>query len=456
MEPLEAWLEAPLELRLSADPPRFAEEAATQAQRRGAGAAEVWQVISAPPEELVALRQRAGEDQRALKSLQEQLRQEKAAGLQARQELKRVASERFAAWTTYGLAGLLALALLALGWQVRSTRRRELEAWRRSVALNGGRLDEEKSGESMGTTAWPRTDEPDGPGAAAESGGEAVDADITAPLDVRAIDEAVQAYAQHAEPVAEYAPPVAFRAQDIEHPEDLFDVLQQAEFFVSIGEHEQAVEGLRRHIAQHANSSPLAYLELLRLYHTLGRASAFDGLRVGFEERFNARVPSFAVFQRGGKSLEDYEADVRRLESLWGSVDIVGELDRLMFRREGVASVDRFDLPAYEDLLLLLAIAQSGPGKGDGAASSSSSGKEFAAAPEVKPTPPSLDTLAGDLTLAPSQQMQIHQDPPVGEESAGNAPAPEIVAPDETPKHGEGSGVQLSLEPRDSGRRIVR
>lgn len=453
MEPLDVWLELPPALRLSVEPPRFAEKAVAQAPQHGAGAAEIWQMVNTAPEDLAALQQRAGENEKALKSLEAQLRQEKETGLEVRQGLKRVAAQRFPAWTVYGLAGLLALALLALAWQVRKGRRQALDAWRQSVALNGEHLQADGLSEADGTTVWPQAEEPGHAVTAFDV--DPLDANATAPLDADVIEEAVQAYEQRVASVAQHPLPAVTRAQDIEHPEDLFDVLQQAEFFVSIGEHEQAVEGLRRHIVQHANSSPLAYLELLRLYHTLGRVSAFDGLRVGFEERFNAEVPSFATFQRGGKSLEDYDADLRRLESLWGSVGIVAELDRLMFRRDGAPAVTRFDLPAYEDLLLLLAIAQSGSGKGGDAASPSVAGKVFAATPEARSARPSLDTLAGDLSLEPSRQMQARAGSSAGGASTGSAQAPEIIAPDEVLKRDEDDG-RFSLEPQDSGRRIVK
>ena len=61
------------------------------------------------------------------------------------------------------------------------------------------------------------------------------------------------------------SPPEAAAAAQIVNPEELFDIQQQAEFFVSVGEHDQAVDVLKKHIAAHRETSPSAYLELLRL-----------------------------------------------------------------------------------------------------------------------------------------------------------------------------------------------
>lgn len=54
------------------------------------------------------------------------------------------------------------------------------------------------------------------------------------------------------------------------NPEDLFDIVQQAEFYVSIGEPDLAIGELRQHIAERGSSSPFSYLEL-RLVPPTGR-----------------------------------------------------------------------------------------------------------------------------------------------------------------------------------------
>ena len=435
MEPLDVWQGTPPELRLSVDPPRFADAGSASAQRQGA--AETWQVLETPVQELAKLSQRVAETEREVQALRVQLRQEQAAGLQAQQQLKRAVSERYAAWVVYGLAGLLVLALLGWGWLAWQRRRQTPNAWHQSTTLRDEELETDALSEAVSPTVWPQTEEPDAP--ATKPVVEIQAADPPAPSQEDEEDEAVFAPVQAPLATVESAAPVALHVQDIEHPEDLFDVLQQAEFFISIGEHEQAIESLRRHIGQHAASSPLAYLELLRLYHALGRAAAFDELRASFEERFNAEVPSFATFQRGGRSLEDYPADLERIESLWGSAEVLDELDRLMFRRGGAQAVARFDLPAYEDLLLLLAITPPAAGKGRGAASAPPP-----AAAVAQPARPSVDTLAGDLALEPSRPMPVQGGPSAGRGAAGRAPRPEIVAPEELP---------FDLEPRDHGGR---
>lgn len=449
VEPLELWTETPAKLRLSFDLPAFEETGDVAVQRKAAKA--MWLALNAKPQEIEESAAIAAQAQQQVAALQEQLRKEQAAGLEARRQLERLDAENFSAWVVYALAGLLAVALLGFAWL--QWKRRSLDAaqaWH-GGALQAGDAVEESLDELVGITVWPQTE------AAMEEvppkpvGG---NGDVFSPptasvgSSVAGPFIAAATLADSAAEVEMGAPSPALQVQEIEHPEDLFDVLQQAEFFISIGEHEQAVDGLCRHIAQRAGSSPLAYLELLRLYHTLGRVSAFDELRTGFEERFNAQVPSFATFQRGGKSLEDYPGDLERIQSSWGSEEVVDGLGKLMFRPGAGADMPRFDLPAYEDLLLLLAIAQTTFGKGRSGAT--------AAAPAPAPMGrPSLDTLAGDLMLEPAGHSPARSAPPAPAPDEEGATLPNIVAPEldlGMRDRADGSS-QLSLEPRDLGRR---
>ena len=151
------------------------------------------------------------------------------------------------------------------------------------------------------------------------------------------------------------------------NPEDLFDIVQQAEFYVSIGEHDLAIGELRQHIAERGSSSPFSYLELLRLYHQLGRIEAFDLLRSQFMEHFNAEVPEFSHFAQQGAGLEMYTDALADIEAQWTSNSVLELLESFLFLHpDRTSPAPRFDLAAYDDLLLLLAIAQTTPASARG------------------------------------------------------------------------------------------
>ncbi len=151
-------------------------------------------------------------------------------------------------------------------------------------------------------------------------------------------------------------------------PEDLFDIQQQAEFFVSVGEHDQAIAVLRQHIAAHGDTSAFAYLELLRLYHTLGRVEGFHQLREQFCAQFNVSVPEFGNFHRSGKTLQGFPDALAAIEAEWSSPAVLGVIEGFLFRQADAPKAAQFDLAAFDDLLLLLAIAQTTPASARGPA----------------------------------------------------------------------------------------
>lgn len=147
--------------------------------------------------------------------------------------------------------------------------------------------------------------------------------------------------------------------RQIIQPEAIFDLQQQAEFFISVGENEQAIDVMKKHIAENETSSPLAYLELLRLYHSLGRTEDFNQLRAVFHQHFNANVPAFSVFNQTGRSLLGYADTLAQIEAIWSDAAVLKLLEDCLFHRSTAQPV--FDLQAYDDLMLLYAIAQTTP-----------------------------------------------------------------------------------------------
>jgi len=161
-------------------------------------------------------------------------------------------------------------------------------------------------------------------------------------------------------------PPPAMPALHVVHPEDLFDLQQQAEFFISVGEHDQAIAILTRHINENHAASPWAYLELLRLYRSLSRVGPFNQLRTQFQQHFNAQVPEFAAFHTENRHLLDYPEVLAGIEALWSDDSVLALLESLLFCRHAGDGAQPFDLCAYDDLLMLYAIARTTPASARG------------------------------------------------------------------------------------------
>jgi hypothetical protein len=140
--------------------------------------------------------------------------------------------------------------------------------------------------------------------------------------------------------------------------EELFDVQQQADFFISLGEDAQAIKVLREHIDESLVPSPLAYLDLLKIYHRLDQSDAYEALRVDFNSRFNAGAPAFEQFSDEGRGLEYYERALARIQALWPEPRVLDVIEQSIFREEHDPEAEVFDLEAYRELLLLYAMAK--------------------------------------------------------------------------------------------------
>ncbi|KQP20018.1 FimV family protein [Pseudorhodoferax sp. Leaf267] len=142
------------------------------------------------------------------------------------------------------------------------------------------------------------------------------------------------------------------------NPEEFFDVQQHADFFVSLGQYDQAIEVLKKHIEEQAEMSPLAFLELFKIYHTLGRQGEYNALREEFQRTFNGRVPNFAAFADEGLGLEDYPVPLMSIETAWGETRVLDTIEANIFRHPEDTGRP-LDLAAFRDLLLLYAIAKT-------------------------------------------------------------------------------------------------
>ena len=140
--------------------------------------------------------------------------------------------------------------------------------------------------------------------------------------------------------------------------EALFDIRQQAEFFVSLGQTDQAVRILENRIIENGESSPLIYLDLLKILHTVGLESDFHQFREDFNLLFNCKVPEFSAFNDEGKSLDDYPHVLAHITALWATPKALMVIEASIFRDPWDDKSPPFEMAAFRDLLLLHAIAQ--------------------------------------------------------------------------------------------------
>ena len=139
---------------------------------------------------------------------------------------------------------------------------------------------------------------------------------------------------------------------------EMLDVRQQAEFFMTLGQYDDAIVLLESNIKASTESNPLVYLDLLKALHTLSRKMAFDAYRTEFNRVFTGIVPPYAMFNQGGRGLDAYPEICQQIVTLWPKEAAIQFMENCMVREPGDAPDQGFDLEAFRELLLLHAVAK--------------------------------------------------------------------------------------------------
>lgn len=279
--------------------------------------------------------------------------------------------------------GLLALALACIAWLLQRLRQERLKAqndWANTVlavenSASLTRVDTDSAAVRTGKGQLPSAPVASPVAAAkAEPVAKPVASMAAASLHTRdSVPQAQEltqfpdtAFAESSIQPPSLAPATMFPLTEVLTAQALFDVQEQAEFYASIGENDQAIEILQAHIAEHENSSPLAYVELLQLLFRLGRMDAYEEVRQQFQKHFNVHIPDFLGFSRKGHDLWSAHPDVlAQIEALWPTDEVQELLRNLILRKNEAAQ--RFDLAAFDELLMLYNVAKSTPAASRGA-----------------------------------------------------------------------------------------
>jgi pilus assembly protein FimV len=324
---------------------------------------------------------RIAELERTVGTLQTRAESAEASSLAAQRRAAQ--AEREARWLLPVAVGAGVLALLAawLAWQLRELRRIRASGWARSqgggtvpppapsqlptmpVSLSGreatmpARLSPRSEGSA---SAWPRAstlvpelpaETPTAPGALP----------VTPSPPPASAPASPTAPGRGAEPVQRTdvlpfgtaATAVAPRDVSIE---ELIDLEQQAEFFVVLGQDDEAIDLLVEHLRNTGGGSPLPYLKLLEIYRRLGDREAYERTRTRFNRRFNAYAAEWDAEVAAAQSLEDYPEVMQRLQQVWSRpLDAMAELEALLFRR---SRGELFDISAYREVLFLYSLAR--------------------------------------------------------------------------------------------------
>ena len=141
--------------------------------------------------------------------------------------------------------------------------------------------------------------------------------------------------------------------------EEISDVMQEAEFWMSLNDPQRAIEILEPYSNVEQPDSPIPWLYLLDLYRGTGEKTKYDALQLRTQRLFNARIPTWDEDGdiTDGRTLEDYPHVVERICEYWETNHILVYLESLIFDdREGIRA--GFDLAVYQEVMLLMAMAR--------------------------------------------------------------------------------------------------
>lgn len=324
----------------------------TTSDQDRAAAGELWKAINASPEEVLRGNQKLAILEAESKGLREQEASDKAA-IKAMQD--QLDQSKYITWLAYLLGILLLLSLLGL-WFFR--RRKEDSVVTKQA---GAWWDGEKKSNagpaavatgSLAAVAATRRD---------PSGGVDIDFDIDAGSGFGEYeslhDSSLKAVLLPSGPQrsSDEAQSVGSRSVATE---ELFDIQQQADFFISLGETDKAIGVLKNHLLESQEPSALAYLDLFRLYHQQGNRQDYETLREEFNHKFNAGAPAFDLYSDNSVGLEGYETAFGRIQALWPQPRVLDVIEKSIFRDADDDTGEVFGLEAYRELLLLHAVAK--------------------------------------------------------------------------------------------------
>lgn len=347
---------------------------------RRAEAAALWRALNASPEDLMRDEAQAQRIEKDLQALYAVTAENQKGLVDLVAKVQNAQSERYANGLVYSLAALCLVSVLALVWVGRRLRAARAPSWMHGLEAGDSLLVElaqappvvrsgpepvtEAVSTPASTSATVRADEPTVERISAADPEPLAELDFDLDLMALSSHGAVQSRPStvHAPAAAhtlarDFAVSVSGGLRAIDS-EELVDVRQQADFFVSVGQHQKAIDVLTTRIAQVGESSPLVCLDLLKIYHALGRQSEFEFMRTEFNNWFTGRVPAFHAFSNEGRALDHYPQVMNRIVAMWPDPVVLEYIENCLYHHSTEIEDPHFDLEAYRELLLLHGVAK--------------------------------------------------------------------------------------------------
>ena len=225
---------------------------------------------------------------------------------------------------------------------------------------------------------------------------------------------------------------------------ELSDVRQEADFFLSLGEDERAIEVLRNHLQSQPQASAMPWFDLLEIYHRMGRKADYEEIRRDFEWRYEARVPSFDHYETDPAGLDAHPDILSRIAAAWPTPEVLKVIDEAIFRPPAGSRGKPLSVAAYRDLLLLHQILRD-LSEGSTSAPLAMATPSRLSALAVPPMPKAPTTpVPAPATRPGARVLDIDLDRVLGQASAAREPG--LGAIDLHPRHVKGMDELLDFK----------
>lgn len=357
-------------------------------------AAALWRALNMGMQDVLSEQERSRLLDADFKALREQTAKNQAQLLELGSRLEKAESQRYANPLVYGLVLLLMVMVGGLIWAWRRMREANVDPWwsgsvdsmhdeqpvreaaPRPVSRPAARAEAPRPVVANDKTIAYATTETM---AGADQG---VDIEIDLEMGPSVFAPVARDEAGHLPPlpnmvvtdgpkgeagVRDFAHSVAGTLRAI-NSQELLDVRQQADFFMTLGQYDDAIAMLENDIKGSRDSNPLVYLDLLKILHTLSRKEEFDRYRREFNVLFTGEVPEYVHFNQSGNRLEQYPDVCQQICDAWHSPNVLETIERYLVKSPASVEPWHFDLEAYRDLLLLHGVASRVGAESDSAA----------------------------------------------------------------------------------------
>ena len=138
--------------------------------------------------------------------------------------------------------------------------------------------------------------------------------------------------------------------------QEMVDVRQQADFFLALGQYDEAIGLLQGALSQSSEANPYIYLDLIGLLHKLSRKDEYERIREVFNAIYTCYLPEFGVYHNEGRGLSDYSELCDTVVKLWPSRTACDFIEHCLVRQPSDSAETGIDRAAFTDLLLLHSI----------------------------------------------------------------------------------------------------